>query len=133
MAVGLESVDSTFSIPYPYRRTFSCFLTIELPQNLAGDRGGRVGGDADGDGGRSGSRRSNSVGKGVLGKRKEGVALRGTWSWLYSRSLVSTTLVCRAINRNSFIPGDLYWIRLGGCGAWFSLKVPSCFFSFTFG
>lgn len=43
-------------------RTFSSFLTIELPQNLAGERGGRVGGDADGDGGRSGSRRTNSVG-----------------------------------------------------------------------
>lgn len=38
---------------------------------------------------------------------------------------VSTTLVCRAINRNSFIPRDLYWIRLRGWW-WFSLKIP-CF------
>ncbi|KYM94348.1 hypothetical protein ALC62_15015 [Cyphomyrmex costatus] len=45
----------------------SSFLTIELPQNLARNRGGRVGGDADGDGGRSGSRRANSVRKRVFG------------------------------------------------------------------
>jgi len=83
------------------------------------DGGGVGGGDGDGDGGRSGSRKANSIGKRML-EGDGGIALRGTWPWLYDRSSVPTTLVCRAINRNSFIPGDLYWIRLrarGGAGA----------------
>lgn len=63
----------------PSLSRLSAFLTIELPQNLARDRGGRVGGDADGDGGRSGSRGANSAGrKGALG----GCASGGLGPWV---------------------------------------------------
>jgi len=65
-------------------------------------------------------RKANSVGKRMLEGGMEGLRFGGLGpGYMTVAPPVPTTLVCRAINRNSFIPGDLYWIslRVRGAGA----------------